>query len=103
VRSERLTKAFVVGDKVRISEGFFWAKGATGTISTPPTEITALSGPWNENMTRRETSALGVNTVYWVWFNEPQYDADGDGPYRAGSIWESALTRIDTVDETNGS
>jgi hypothetical protein len=103
MRSDRLTVPFVAGDKVRVSEDFFWAKGATGTISTPPTEITALSGPWDSDITRQEISALGVNTVYWVWFNEPQYDADGDGPYRAGSIWESALTRIDVTDEINGS
>jgi hypothetical protein len=25
------------------------------------------------------------------------------GPYRAGSIWESALTLIDVTDEINGS
>jgi hypothetical protein len=103
MRSDRLTMQFVVGDKVRVSEDFFWAKGATGTISTPPTEITVLSGPWGSDITRQEISALGVDTVYWVWFNEPQYDADGDGPYRAGSIWERALTRIDVTDEINGS
>ena len=68
---------------------------ATGAVSAPPGEITALSGLWDGDITRRETSSLGVNTVYWVWFDEPQFDADGDGPYRAGSIWESALTRID--------
>lgn len=39
-------------------------------------------------------SALGKNAVYWVWFDEPQPDADGDGPYKGGSIWESALTKL---------
>jgi hypothetical protein len=94
---------FVAGDKVVVSQDFFWAKGATGTISTPPIEITALSGPWDGDIKRQEISALGVNTVYFVWFNEPQYDADGDGPHRAGSIWESALTRIDVTAEISGS
>lgn len=43
---------------------------------------------------RQEVSALGTNTVYWVWFDEPQFDANGDGPYRGGQIWESALTLL---------
>jgi hypothetical protein len=36
-------------------------------------------------------SALGTHTVYWVWFDDPQFDADGDGPYSGGQVWESAL------------
>lgn len=80
------------GDRVRVSDDFFWAKGATGTISKPPDAVTAISGAWDGELTRQENSALGTNTVYWVWFDEPQHDADGDGPYRGGSIWESALT-----------
>jgi hypothetical protein len=82
---------FSLGDRVMVSPDFFWAKYATGTISTPPPEVTALSGPWHEGLTRQEVSALGTNTVYWVWFDEPQLDADGDGPYRGGTVWETAL------------
>jgi hypothetical protein len=82
------------GDKVRVSDEFFWAKGATGRIAALPGAVTALGGPWDAGLTQQETSALGTNTVYWVWFDEPQYDADGDGPYRGGQIWESALTII---------
>ena len=85
-------KKLAAGDRVRVSDDFFWAKGATGTISNPPDAVTAISGAWDGELTRRENSALGTNTVYWVWFDDPQYDADGDGPYRGGSIWESALT-----------
>jgi hypothetical protein len=69
-------------------------KAATGAISKPPEAVTAISGTWDGELTRQEKSALGTNTVYWVWFDEPQYDADGDGPYRGGSIWGSALTII---------
>jgi hypothetical protein len=86
---------FLSEDRVYISPDFFWAKGATGTISNSPPEVTSLSGIWdNGNLTRQEQSALGEATVYWVWFDEPQFDADGDGPYRGGCIWESALTMI---------
>lgn len=85
---------FSANDRIRIDEGFFWAGGATGTIREPPSEVLALSGPWDNNLTRQERSALGVNTVYWVWFDVPQFDADGDGPYRGGQIHENAMRAI---------
>jgi hypothetical protein len=62
---------FSAGGRVRVSDEFFWAKGATGTITVPPNEVTAISGKWHGALTRREVSALGTNTVYWVWFDEP--------------------------------
>jgi len=62
---------------VRVSDDFFWAKGATGTVSAPPDAVTSLSGAWDEGLTRQEVSALGTHTVYWVWFDESQFDADG--------------------------
>ena len=86
---------FSFGDRVLISSDFFWAKGATGTISRPPLEITTLSGAWDGDITRIEHSALGEALVYWVWFDVPQFDVDGDGPFRGGQIWECALTLID--------
>lgn len=79
---------------MRVSADFFWAKGATGTISSPPDAVTSLSGVWDHGLTRQETSALGTHTVYWVWFDEPQFDADGDGAYKGGQIWETALTLL---------
>ena len=85
---------FSAGDRVKIADDFFWAKGATGTVSIPPEQVIAISGPWSGGVAREEVSALGTHTVYWVWFDEPQLDADGDGPYRAGQIWESALTLL---------
>ena len=56
------------------SDEFFWAKGATGRIAAPPDAVTALSGPWDDGLTRRENSSLGTNTVYWVWLDEPQLE-----------------------------
>lgn len=86
-----MSAKFFAGCRVKIAADFLWAKGATGTISSPPAQVTALSGPWTEGLTRQESSALGTHTVYWVQFDEPQFDADG-GPYRGGQIWESALS-----------
>jgi len=85
---------FSSGDRVRVSDDFLWAKGATGTISAPPDEVTAISGQWDGSLTRQEVSALGTNTVFWVWLDAPQRDADGDGPFRGGQIWESSLTLL---------
>jgi len=85
---------FFAGDRVRVSNDFFWAKGATGTVSAPPDAVTKISGAWDGGLTRMEVSALGTNIVYWVWFDEAQHDADGNGPYRGGQIWESALTLL---------
>jgi len=76
---------------VRVSNDFFWAEGATGTISAPPDAVTSLSGAWNEALTCQEVSALGTHTVYWIWFDEPWFNADGNGPYSGGQIWQSAL------------
>jgi len=86
---------FSAGDRIRVSDDFFWARAAIGTVSVPPDAVVAISGPWDEGLTRQERSALGTNTVYWVWFDEPQHDADGEGPYRGGQIWASALTLLD--------
>jgi len=74
---------FAAGDRIYISPDFYWAKGATGTISEPPAEVLELSGPWENGLTRQERSALGEATVYWVWFDEPQSDADGAAATRA--------------------
>ena len=92
-----MTRKFTVGDRDLIFFDFFWAGGATGTISNPPQEVTAISGPWDGGLTRQENSALGQATVYWVWFDEPQRDADGDGPLRGGQIHENALTPVSQV------
>src|SRR5215470_3864190 len=89
-----MSPIFSSGARGIVSLDFFWARHATGTISSPPAEVTALSGPWPGGLTRQEVSALGTNTVYWVWFDEPQFDADGDGPYSGGQIWETALALL---------
>jgi hypothetical protein len=87
----------VPGDRVYVSPDFFWAKAAIGTISQPPPQVIKLSGPWDNDLTHEEHSALGEATVYWGWFDEPQLDADGDGPFRGGCIHEDALTLISRV------
>jgi hypothetical protein len=66
-----------------------------GTVSVAPEAVVRVTGPWDdEGLTRSERSQLGVITTYWIWFDEAQLDADGDGPYQGGSIWESALSLL---------
>jgi hypothetical protein len=84
---------FREGKIVIVSSEFFWAKGARGTVRQPPPEVIQISGPWN-GLTRVERSALGENIVYWVEFDQPQVDAEGSGPYRAGCIWQQALSLL---------
>lgn len=82
---------FAAGDRVRVADDFFWACAATGTVAAPPDNVVSISGHWDNDLARQEKSALGTHTVYWVWFDEPQFDAEGDGPFRGGSIWASKL------------
>lgn len=53
--------------------------------------------PLGQDLTRQERSALGEATVYWVWFDEPQRDADGDGPCLGGCIHENAMSLIPRI------
>lgn len=92
--ADGMTVKFFEGTRVVVSDNFFWAKGATATVGRPPEAIVALSGAWDDGLTRIERSALGENEVHFVYFDEPQLDADGDGPYRGGQIWTSALTLL---------
>lgn len=32
--------------------------------------------------------------AYWVAFDEPQLDSDGDGPYRKALIWDRYITPV---------
>ena len=89
-----MQNSFNAGDRVRVSNDFLWAKGATGRISAPPDEVLKVSGPWDADLRWQERSEHGTNTVYWLWFDEPQYDPAGDGPFIGGCVWQSALTRL---------
>ncbi len=79
---------FQPGARVRISTKHYWAQGAHGTIAEPPEfarQLVKESNPW-EGWHRLVQGATGLIEFYWVNFDEPQIDADGDGPYSGGEI-----------------
>ncbi|MBE1537204.1 hypothetical protein [Actinomadura algeriensis] len=43
----------------------------------------------------RHSQARAGELAYWVVFDEPQYDAGGDGPYRKAQIWGRYLVPED--------
>jgi hypothetical protein len=57
-----------------------WPTQPIGTIRSSPTEVSTTSGP---------------EMTYWVDFDEPQCDADGDGPYATCQILARYLEVLD--------
>lgn len=79
---------FKLGDRIRISQNYHWAQGASGTITEPPPfvrQLVAGQAPW-QGWRRFVPGVSGAIEFYWVTFDEPQVDADGDGPYTGGEI-----------------
>ncbi|MFE2851980.1 ferrous iron transport protein A [Streptomyces lavendulae] len=35
----------------------------------------------------KHAQALSDELLYWVTFDTPQYDSNGDGPYRKAQVW----------------
>jgi hypothetical protein len=88
---------FEIDDPVRIAASAGWARGATGRIALPPSsliesmEVFYGADPGWDGPSR--TAAIsGVMTVeWWVVFDEPQFDEDGDGPMAAAAFAEGLL------------
>jgi hypothetical protein len=74
---------FKLYQRVRISGDCHWAQNATGMIAEPPTHMVEGYG---DGVSRVVESSRGPIVFYFVQFDSPQYDADGDGPYPASEI-----------------
>jgi hypothetical protein len=86
-----------VGDRIRVSENYHWAKGALGIISDPPDFAKQLAdndSVWH-GIRHLVKGSHGVIEFVWVWFDEPQIDSDGDGPYKGAEIPIDAIIRSD--------
>ena len=58
-------------------------------------------GPWPAEPTGRVVGAPeavsgrnGVLMTYWIEFDEPQFDTDGDGPYSRSQVLEKYLDHL---------
>lgn len=89
----KMNNTFSIGSRVSISENYHWAKNAIGTISKPPEVVQEMSDGWKGNV-REVKSLKGVLLFYWVKFDEPQIDADGDGPYQEAEIDSNFIIQI---------
>jgi hypothetical protein len=88
---------FKVGDRIRISMNHHWAQGATGTIGEPLPflkQIVEDEAPW-DGIPRFVSGRHGPIEFYFVWFDEPHLDGDGDGPYKGGEIKADALELVE--------
>jgi hypothetical protein len=83
------------GQRVRVSPDYHWAKSATGVIDRPPRPVKKLSRDWS-GCSRFVKAGEGFIEFYWVKFDVPQRDAEGDGPFDGGEI----DTRFIEIDDT---
>jgi hypothetical protein len=74
------TGAFAPGSRVTVVRASDWDGPWPAEF---PGTIDATCAPEpNEH-----AQALSGELLYWVTFDIPQYDSDGDGPYRKAQIW----------------
>jgi hypothetical protein len=83
---------FRTGDRVTVIPEYHWASGAAATVAAVPSDVATRTPDWREYW-RPVMTRQGKEIFYWVIFDEPQIDADGDGPYNAAEIPGTALTR----------
>ncbi len=86
---------FAPGDRVRVSESYHWAKGVHATVTEPPLGIqvhSADSEPY-DGCRRFVQGRIGLIEFIYAEFDEPQIDADGDGPYHGGEV-EAAMLEL---------
>jgi hypothetical protein len=79
------------GVRVTISPDHHWARGAKGTITKPPDAVRLIAGDW-QNLSRSVRAVSGPITSYWVYFDAPQIDFEGDGPFVGAEIEGTYLT-----------
>ena len=89
-----LPALMVAGTRVRVSSEDFWPKKAIGTISIAPRAVQELTGDWQGHY-RVVQAVKGPLIFYWVQFDEPQLDDDGDGPFIAAEV-EAAYLQPDS-------
>lgn len=88
---------FKLGDKVYVKGNWNFPDDCKGEISCPPEfaiQLVSESEPW-EGIHRFAKGRKGPIEFFWVKFDQPQRDSDGDGPYKGGEIEAEYLTLIE--------
>jgi hypothetical protein len=86
---------FKLGDRVHIEGHWNFPNGCTGTVSRPPKSVDKHMPDkklWR-GARRTVKGKKGSIVFYWVKFDFPQTDSDGDGPYSEGEI-EAEFIRL---------
>ena len=89
---------FEIGTRVEVDEIPLWPKKCKGTVSVIPAFIRDLTEDSSFVMGdcwRLIKTDYGYKRQYYVEFDEPQYDYDGDGPYSGSEILEGFLKEIE--------
>lgn len=71
-----LKQQFTIGDKVKVADDWDWPGSPVGVVSSVPDPIMTLQGE---------------DYFYWVRFDPPARDSDGDGPYKSAQVLSRAL------------
>lgn len=79
-----MSRTPLLGDRVRVSPMYPWAKGVTATV------IGGLQGD-SMKYCRKVYTNDGLRTFYFVAFDQPQVDEEGDGPYIGAEIESSYI------------
>ena len=66
-----MRQVFKVGDRVRVTKSWDWVGHPVGTVRSRP---------------REQATLQGVEFVYYVVFDSPAQDVEGEGPYSGGMI-----------------
>jgi hypothetical protein len=91
-------KPLLANQAVRIRGGVEWKDGTRGIITKPPdlpadlpAALSACLREYGNDVFRDTMTPKGKVRFYWVRFDEPQFDCDGDGPYSECAIEEEYL------------
>ena len=83
--TSRPTPKLNAGARVVVSADYHWAQNTAGTVTRPPYGVRNLTGDW-QGVYRYVRAVKGPLLFYWVQFDTPQPDTEGDGPYFGGEI-----------------
>ena len=84
---------FQAGERVRVRRDQEhgpgpWPAEPMGTIANHP--LATQGAPWVITQT-----VSGPRRTYWIVFDEPQFDTDGDGPYGRSEVLDKYLERAE--------